>query len=224
MDRHLFFLLNHEWTHPFLDWGLCILSNLGFWVPFLLLGAFLLCWKQRVRGVACICVCLLGVAVNETLISQPLKTITARARPHQSMEGVRRVELSPASPRFMAVTLPLQVSFSSPPDPSDTKRRSFPSAHVLNATTIGVVLALFFRTPAWLLLLPLMAWSRVYVGAHWPTDVLASLCLGVPWNFALLSLCERFWRGPLLRRYPEWSATYPTLVFPLSRQSAVLHP
>jgi membrane-associated phospholipid phosphatase len=56
--------------------------------------------------------------------------------------------------------------------------RSFPSAHTLNAVTLGWILARFLRHRAWLLLPPCMAWSRVYTGSHWPSDVAASLIIG----------------------------------------------
>ena len=161
-------------------------------------------------------ICVVGVLLNESCIAQPLKKLTHRARPHQSMEGVRRVDVAGVRPKLLSIAHPMQVSHSGPPDRHDSMRRSFPSAHVLNSTLLSVVLWSFLRWPGWLLLPPMMAWSRVYTGAHWPSDVLASLVLGIPFSLLFLRACESFWRGPLTRLRPDWTAAHPTLVFPLS--------
>jgi undecaprenyl-diphosphatase len=215
MDQHLLFLINQRWTHPFLDRALGTLSSMDFWTPLLVLGAAYLVWKHRVRGTACVAICLLGVCLNESCIAQPLKKLTHRARPHQTFEGVRRVNVAGVRPRLLSVAHPMQIGHSGKPDPNDQTRRSFPSAHVLNATLLGVVLWSFTRWSGWLLLPPLMAWSRVYTGAHWPSDVLASLLLGVPFSLLLLRGCESLWRGPLTRRFPRWTSGNPSLVSPL---------
>jgi len=229
MDQHILFLINSKWTNPVLDRLLAILSCMDFWIPIMGLGAVILLVRYGPRGAACLCLCALAVLGNEELISQPLKQWTARARPHQSQEGVRRVDLAPAKPRILAGMLPIQVSYSGPPNPEDTMRRSFPSSHTLNATTLGIVFALLFRSPVWLLLPLLMAWSRVYTGAHWPTDVLASLCIGSVFNGLLLAGAEWVWRNKIGRLRPDWIQRHPALIFalrpkPLPNQSSTGHP
>lgn len=177
LDRHLLFLINHEWTHPLLDRVLGTLSCLDFWMPFLILGGVLLIWRRGWTGIACVALCGLGVLANETLIAQPLKKWTARPRPYQTVEGTRRVDLAQGSPRVFSIAKPPAVEVITHPENSRSGR-SFPSAHTLNAVTLGVILARFLRQRVWWLLPPFMAWSRVYTGSHWPSDVVASLILG----------------------------------------------
>jgi undecaprenyl-diphosphatase len=78
---------------------------------------------------------------------------------------------------------------------------AFPSGHAIISTTLaGVVLVLLRRglgripTAAWLLVLvPLVVGvSRVYLGVHWITDIVAGWLLAVAWVFG----AERIWFGP----------------------------
>ena len=75
---------------------------------------------------------------------------------------------------------------------------SFPSGHALGSLVVYGWLALWLwrqshRLPAIFLLvwIALIAFSRVYLGIHYPTDVLASLALGVPWLTVVISLYNR---------------------------------
>lgn len=63
---------------------------------------------------------------------------------------------------------------------------SFPAGHAATAFAGAVLLSTLARrlAPAFLLLAALIAYSRVYVGVHYPTDVLAGALLG-----ALVAVC-----------------------------------
>ncbi len=81
---------------------------------------------------------------------------------------------------------------------------SYPSGHVMNGVVIyGFCSYLLARSfPRWrgmiylgtFLLVFAIAWSRMYVGLHWPTDVLAGYATGFAWlNASIFSfeLCKQ---------------------------------
>lgn len=60
---------------------------------------------------------------------------------------------------------------------STPSRWSFPSSHATSTTTAAVVLAPLLGR--WVVVLPpAMAWSRMALGVHYPTDVLSGTALG----------------------------------------------
>jgi undecaprenyl-diphosphatase len=80
---------------------------------------------------------------------------------------------------------------------------SFPSGHATVSFACATVLALAVPRLRWPLfvLAALIAWSRVYVGVHYPGDVLAGAVLGVAIAIALRTLAGALRRsGPPLPR------------------------
>ena len=67
--------------------------------------------------------------------------------------------------------------------------QSFPSAHATNAFALATSAGLLLPS-AWIWLLPIatgVAWSRISLGVHYPSDILAGAVLGV-----FLALLSRF--------------------------------
>jgi membrane-associated phospholipid phosphatase len=71
---------------------------------------------------------------------------------------------------------------------------SYPSGHVAFAAAVVTVLALLFRHWLWWVLgavwVVWMAWSRTYLAAHWLTDIIGGLFLGVAVGILVWAVVE----------------------------------
>lgn len=193
VDRQLFILLNERWHNTLFDAILPWLTNahksVWFWLVCLPL-LFRLWRSDRKRGtiVLCLLVVLLPLANGfSTLVVKPL---FHRPRPTAVLMVQGQPESVVAGARLPKHWQPLGSS-------------SFPSSHSATTAAAATVLVWFYRRRtrlAWLaLLIPLViGYSRIYVGVHYPTDVLAGWTLGFLVTSLACALTEQ-----LLPRLPE---------------------
>lgn len=212
MEQQLLLLINREWTGAALDRVMAVLSSFDFWLaPLgLAVAAMLVFGGFKMR--AMLVTLGLIVAVSDGVVADSLKKTIARPRPHEVLADVRIVDLRHARPRFLALLKPVKVRLSRP-KPEKIEGRSFPSAHVMNNFCAVVVLAYFYRSAgaAWAVAAAAVAYSRVYVGSHWPSDVVISALMGCGVALLLLPLCEALWRWIGGRAAPGFFARHPTL-------------
>lgn len=214
MDLKLLFLINHEWTNPFLDRFMALMSSFAAWTPLLVVVMALAAWRGGFRARAFFLTAALIVLINDAVISNSIKHLVHRPRPFQTEEGVRMVDLARKTPRILAIALPASVKISDPTTPPGKSGRSFPSSHTVNTIAVALVTACFYRRYGWLSFLPalLVAYSRIYTGSHWPSDVLISLFLGVGTTLLLLVLLAWLWRTKGGRYLPRIHQQNPELL------------
>jgi membrane-associated phospholipid phosphatase len=211
MDQSLFHFINQQWTSRFLDLFMAAVSDSEIWRPFfvgvgvsaLLLGGF----KARAFVICLVLSLLIG-----SVVTSALKSAVDRRRPKQ-VESVRMVQLQKARPKFLTLFTKPTTRLS---DSSDRSRSgpSFPSGHVATNTIIAVFCALFYRRWGWLywLVTAAVAYSRVYLGSHWPSDVIATVFLGVGESLFLLAVFEWIWKILGRKWTPRLFARHPSLV------------
>ncbi|HEU4861844.1 MAG TPA: phosphatase PAP2 family protein [Chitinophagaceae bacterium] len=70
------------------------------------------------------------------------------------------------------------------------KIHSFPSGHATTSFAMALIMSYMINSKIWSVILPLFAllaaYSRVYLAQHFPTDILAGMCIGIV--SAILSL------------------------------------
>lgn len=212
MDEKLLLLINREWTSPVLDYINVIASSLDLWMPILVIAVLILLVRGSFRMRACLVTVGLVIAVNDGLVSNSLKSLVDRPRPHQSHQDVRTVELEKAKPRFLALAKPLKIEMSRPRI-EDVEGRSFPSSHTINVFSVAIVLAVFFGPRLWaaFVVAGVVAYSRIYTGSHWPSDVLISIFIALGSTLFLLAGVAWLWRTAGLRFAPAIHSRHPEL-------------
>lgn len=213
IDQQLFQFINQQTTSPVLDVLMAVMSTWVFWKPFALAGAALTLLFGGFKGRAFVVCAGLAILVADAGAANAIKQFTGRLRPYQATSGVRVVRLEKLNPRFLAVAHPAVVTSSALP-PRSREGRSFPSGHTTNNFALAFVFAWFFRRLGWLyfIVAALVAWSRVYVGDHYPSDVLAAAAIGTIVGLLIMKLLEWLWRTYAPRFAPFAWSRHPSLV------------
>jgi undecaprenyl-diphosphatase len=169
-DERIFRLLNGNWLNPILDHLLPFATDAGnFILPFVV-AAIVIVLVGRVRGLRFLVLAVVSVVVADAIGTHIFKYSFLRARPCIALADVR-----------------LLVGC--------TKLPSFPSNHAVNATVLATLISLYMPR-LWLAattLAILVGYSRVYVGVHYPLDVLAGSVLGIVVALAFSGVMSFVW-------------------------------
>lgn len=178
IDYSLFHLLNGEWHHPWIDAIMPWWRDKKTWVPLYVLVAAFCFYRYRWKGLVLVAAVGLTVGMADIASSKVLKKNVQRLRPCQDTEIQAEARLLVGCGR--------SYSFTS----------SHAANHFALATFLALTLGQAYRRIRWPLFLwaGSIAYGQVYVGVHYPTDVIFGALLGALIAYIMAKVYLR-WEG-----------------------------
>lgn len=179
-DVKFFFLINRGSSNAFFDVLMPLLRESTIWTP-LYVFILLLVWQRfGTRTLLWLLAAIVTVAITDLVSSRLIKENVMRLRPCRNPEVVAYIN-------FLVKYCPSSSSFTS----------SHATNHFGMAMFIFITLKNYF-SPGWLALLFLWAlsicYAQVYVGVHYPLDVLSGGLLGCLLGYTTGKLFNRRFR------------------------------
>jgi undecaprenyl-diphosphatase len=176
LDKEIFLFLNGI-HNPFFDSLMWYISLPGTWIPFYVLLSYLLYRKFGKNVVFYLVIIGLAVGLSDFIASGIIKESVQRFRPSRehSLDGLVHLLSNP-------VTGQLYMG----------GKYGFVSSHAANSFALAVLFSLFFDRKwasigliFWALL---VSYSRIYLGVHYPGDILGGALVGVIVAFLLYKI------------------------------------
>ena len=156
VDKKIFTFFNSSIANPFFDIFFPIITNQDIWIIPILLGIIILSIKGGAKGRIASIVLIIGVILADYSSAQIIKPYFQRLRPsHDILDQIRL--LVPKGGRY-----------------------GFVSSHAANMYVSATILGYFYSKQKRLFftIASLVAFSRVYVGVHYPADIVFGGLLG----------------------------------------------
>jgi len=156
VDKKIFTFFNSSIANPVFDIFFPIITNQDIWIIPILLGIIILSIKGGTKGRIASIVLIIGVILADYSSAQIIKPYFQRIRPsHDILDQIRL--LVPKGGRY-----------------------GFVSSHAANMYVSATILGYFYSKQKRLFftIASLVAFSRVYVGVHYPADIVFGGLLG----------------------------------------------
>lgn len=174
-DIRSFIFINSGLSNPFFDFICPLLREKYIWAP---LYAFLISFlilNYKKKGFLLVVIAIIAIAISDQLSSALIKPLAQRVRPCNDF--------------FLADYIKLLVNCGS--------GYSFPSSHASNHFTLAFYFSSLFGLrrkwiiPAFVLWASAISFSQIYVGVHYPLDVLGGLLIGLSVGLAMAAATYR---------------------------------
>lgn len=166
IDRLILIFLNQTLSNTIFDWFMPIITNQDLWLVPLILVWFILLIKGGKRGRIAAVILVFTIVMTDVVAAQVIKPFVGRLRPSHAIPDMINLLVGQGG------------------------KYGFVSNHAANMFASATILGYFYvRWRSRLFILAgVVAFSRVYVGVHYPGDVLfgALFGYGVAWFWLTL--------------------------------------
>jgi undecaprenyl-diphosphatase len=165
IDQSLFWFLNTTTANVLLDKIIPFITERNNWFLLYIFLFFFLVLKLGKDGRVAAILIILAVSLADQTTSSILKPLFERLRPCHELEGVRL--LAGCGGKY-----------------------GFPSSHAANFFAAATLFSIFFPRYKiiYLVIALLVAYSRIYVGVHYPSDVIVGSFVGIVEAFVLYKI------------------------------------
>lgn len=174
-DKYLFQLINQQWANGLFDLVMPWFRNKYFWAPLYAFFLTFLVVNFRQRGVMVIIFAIVTIILSDQISATLLKPLLNRVRPCNDADMVQSIRLL--------------VNCGS--------GQSLPSAHAANHFAFAIFMSMMLArlmSGIWPLLLLWavgVSYAQVYVGVHYPLDVILGALLGVVLGMWMAMFCSQ---------------------------------
>lgn len=165
IDRTVFVLINQTLSNQLFDFIMPYITELDYWrIPIFLVWLALIIFGGKKGRITALLVVII-LTLSDQLSSAVIKPWVNRLRPCFALDNVRLLIDQSRSP-------------------------SFPSSHAANNAAMAVLFSVRYRryTSVFISIALIVSYSRIYVGVHYPSDVLGGIIIGISCCTAVLLL------------------------------------
>ena len=174
LDKAVFLFLNRSVANPVFDVIMPFITEANHWrIPLLLAWLSLVIFGGKKGRIAALMAVVI-LTLSDQISSSVIKPFFERVRPCFVLDNVRLLIDQPRSP-------------------------SFPSSHAANNAAMAMLFSVKYRRHTWIFvsIAATVAYTRIYVGVHYPSDAIGGALVGILCAAVILGLewgIRHLWR------------------------------
>lgn len=167
IDVSIFYFINGTLANPLFDKLMPFITEVKNWYLVYVLLWLIILFKGGKYRIAMAVAMILLITITDQVSSSLLKNLIERVRPCNELPDVHLLA-------------------------GCTGSFSFPSSHAVNNFAAAMFFGYFYKHLRWILfsVAAIVALSRIFVGVHYPSDVIGGALIGIILGYICVKICE----------------------------------